>query len=233
MASGLMEASPSGERSRGVRLALILLSAALVGAVALLWSRLQHQEQELARARGEFTNATGAREAEARIVYVRGPDAALSRAAEQAAPSERVSDPAAEAPVVPVEEEPRTAEERTALRKARFDHIQGIFESQSAHDYEPTRARRLETAFAGVVERLRREAPELDLGKLECRGRMCAADVSFDDPARGSLVYKSALDAVILLGEGQPRPHVIVQDGERPGQQTGRVFFEWMPPADG
>lgn len=63
-----------------------------------------------------------------------------------------------------------SAEERKRERQGRFDHIQSIFQAQSAKDFDPVRAQKLERALAPVLAEAAR-AGRVRLRGAERRGR--------------------------------------------------------------
>ena len=122
-----------------------------------------------------------------------------------------------------------TPEQRAAASRARYQHIQSVFESQTAADYDPVRASRLESSVNPALEALRDRAKDLKLGQLECRGRMCGVDVSFKSSSDASLLFDSLTRATTELGDSMPLVHLVMLPQDQQGEHSGRAYFEWRP----
>lgn len=133
--------------------------------------------------------------------------------------------------VAPPAEVELTAEERRRKRQGRFDHIQDIFRTQSAKDFDPVRAQKLERALAPTLAEAARAGGTLEVGFLECRGRMCGVDLSFDEPTEVPALKAAVTQAVLTLHEGAPLVHLVTHAGDTGKKNVGRLFFEWLAPS--
>jgi hypothetical protein len=122
-----------------------------------------------------------------------------------------------------------SAEERAQAARARFAHIQGIFTAQKASDFEPDRARTLEREVSPALAELPKQRNSIELGSIECRGRMCGVDVALDGPADADLLDRTVRTALIGHQGDLPLIHLVLYVGDRPDKQVGRLYFEWLP----
>jgi hypothetical protein len=221
-------AEPKGRLAlrRLVAFAPVLISG---GLVAVLWLRLEHQEAELERTRRELTTAVHAVEMKASNVRV-----VRERVASPVAQEFRVREDATERQAPPEVADPGEAdeplpEEHERVARGRFDHIQGIFAAQKASDFEPVRARTLEREVSPALAELVQQRKNIELGSLECRGRMCGVDVALDGGEDADLLERTVRQALMKHEGVLPLIHLVTYVGDRPGKHVGRLYFEWLP----
>lgn len=171
-------------------------------------------------------------EAQPRPIYVTREVAAGRSPGKEAAEPNAEAESADEEPESAGRGEERdepTPEQRLAAARGRFQHIQGIFESQTAADYDPVRTGRLESSVKPALETLKEKAKDLKLGQLECKGRMCGLDVAFKSSSDGGLLYNTLTRSTMEMGDSMPLVHLVMLPADQDGQHTGRAYFEWHP----
>jgi len=122
-----------------------------------------------------------------------------------------------------------SADERAKAERARFDHIQGIFTAQKASDFQPDRARTLEREVSPALAELPKQRKSVELGSLECRGRMCGVDVAFNGTADADVLERTVRTALLGHQGALPLIHLATYVGDRPDKHVGRLYFEWLP----
>jgi HAMP domain-containing protein len=229
VSNALFRAPEPKSRFAWQRLLGLVPVVVLGGCVGVLWMRLESQEAELRRARKELATAV-------RTVDMNGESVRIVR--ERVVPTVPQTSPAREnatevAPATEVmdtsEHDEPSAEERAQAARARFAHIQGIFTAQKASDFEPDRARTLEREVSPALAELPKQRNSIELGSIECRGRMCGVDVALDGPADADLLDRTVRTALIGHQGDLPLIHLVLYVGDRPDKQVGRLYFEWLP----
>jgi hypothetical protein len=200
------------------------------GVIAALWIRVESQRDELGRTRAELSSAIRLVEAKPPQVHI-----VTERSSPAFAPAAPTRDDSSRALPSPEATDPgevgqASPEEQGRIADARFAHIQGIFAAQKASDFEPERARALEREVSPALGELVKQRKSIELGAMECRGRMCGVDVVLADPTDAASL-DSTVRLALMKHEGQPPlVHLVTRAGDQAGKHAGRLYFEWLPP---
>jgi hypothetical protein len=224
-------------RLRSVPVVAALL--ALCGSLAWVTHRLSGHEQQLAALRSEKSGGEDQPAAAGApvpiYVYLDGANAA-AKASGAATESRRASQPAERSGAGDDDAEAGGARRR-AERIARFDHIQEIFAALTERPVDGPRAQRVRTSFEAEVEGFRKSPPAgVQLGTLECRGRMCALPVAFDAPEKIEAVVGAARRSAIAVAEPSgetPLVHLLSRPDADERTSVGRLYFEWLDRGEG
>jgi hypothetical protein len=205
-------------------------------AVGYLWYQNSAYEDRLGRAQDEIDKLAKrqnhAPERVIRNVYYVTDDRESEQEA-QAPIAAAVAEPAADVAEQPPEPELQeirdlTPTERTAIGKERLAHIEGVMNSLSDDAEYHQRTAALGELLAPTLSEL--DSPELSLGEFECRGRMCAVDVRFEQ-TRAIAPLSSAADRAVAevgLEHGPPLVHLVTYPTEDGSENVGRMYFEWL-----
>jgi hypothetical protein len=199
----------------------------LGGFVGVLWMRLESQEAELRRARREL--ATAVRTVDMNRESVRIVRERVVPAVPQATPTRENATEAATEVTDPGENDEPSAAERAKAERARFDRIQGVFTAQKASDFQPDRVRALEREVSPALTELAKQRRSIELGSLECRGRMCGVDVALTGTADAGVLEQTVRTALLGHEGAMPLIHLITYAGDGPDKHVGRLYFEWLP----